>query len=186
MILTGALGLSLAGKTWAGPEATALLLATKGNDYVGVQSKNKIVRIHSDKSVGAVTPNVWRVEYYDPDAMMKYVEVRFENGEETDVSHPVRPFELPVDAGDAVDRAKLKVDSNQALNIAGRQTLVKSLGLHASKLTLTHSEAGPVWKVQLWATKLNEPTKDADVGTVTISATDGTVVKSDLHPGRVQ
>jgi hypothetical protein len=62
---------------------------------------------------------------------------------------------------------------------------LKNLTLKASQLWLQHGDQGPEWKVKLWAAKLKAPNKDADVGAVVISATDGSVVKSDLHPGSV-
>ena len=44
----------------------------------------------------------------------------------------------------------------------------------------------PVWKVCLWATKLEHPEDDADIGDVIISAEDGQVLKSDLKPEHVR
>jgi hypothetical protein len=52
-------------------------------------------------------------------------------------------------------------------------------------MTLDRSDMGPVWKVRLWAAKLNNPDKQADIGIITLSATDGSIVKSDLRPDRV-
>jgi hypothetical protein len=42
-----------------------------------------------------------------------------------------------------------------------------------------------VWKVRLWAAKLRNPERDADIGEVWVSASDGKVVKNDLHINRV-
>ena len=42
-----------------------------------------------------------------------------------------------------------------------------------------------VWKVRLWAAKLRQPTKDADIGEVWVSALDGKVMKDDLHLNRM-
>jgi len=184
--LTVALGLALARVTQAQSAPTALNLANKGNDYVSVLSKDKIVRIVSDKSAVNLTPEVWHVVYYDPDTPLKCIEVKFGGGQEVDVSHPFHPFQLPASGGEILDKSQLKIDSDRALNIAASQQLVRSLTLKSAKLTLTHSDIGPVWKVQLWAAKLNEPAREADLGTVTVSAEDGAVLKSDLHPGRVQ
>src|SRR5215470_17529530 len=75
-------------------DATAFQLAKKGNDYVGIQSKDKVVQIRSDKSVGSMTPNIWYVVYYDPDATFKSVEVKFGAGQKLDVSHPGRLLEM--------------------------------------------------------------------------------------------
>ncbi|MEI9959924.1 MAG: hypothetical protein WDM76_01975 [Limisphaerales bacterium] len=60
-------------------------LAKKGNDYIGVQSKDKVVQIRSEKSVASLTPNIWYVVYYDPDATFKAIEVKFGAGEKLDV-----------------------------------------------------------------------------------------------------
>ena len=166
-------------------EPTAFNLAQKGNDYVGVQSKDKLVQIRSEKSVGSMTPNIWYVVYYDPDATFKSVEVKFGAGQKMDVSHPWRAIEMATDQHTLLDKDKLKVDSDRALKIASAQPLLKNLTLRASKLTLDHSDTGPVWTVQFWAAKLKNPNDNADVGIVVLSATDGSVVKTDLHPNSV-
>jgi hypothetical protein len=169
---------------WAG-DPTAFELAKMGNQYVGVQSKDQIVQIRSEKSVASLTPNIWYVVYYDPDATLKAVEVKFGAGQKIDVSHPLRLLE-PVTGNDrTLDNAKLKVDSDQALKIATSQPLLHNLTLKASKLTLGHGDEGPVWTVQLWAAKLKDPNDDADIGVVILSATDSSVVKIDLHPNSV-
>lgn len=166
-------------------EPAAFDLAKKGDAYVGVQSKDKVLQIHSDKSVTSLTPNIWYVAYYDPDSAFKSVEVKFGAGEEMNVSHPARPFQMPYSEHDILDPSKLNVDSDKALKIAAEQPLLKELTLKESKLTLEHGDDGPVWKVQLWAAKLNNTNKTADVGVVTLSASDGSVIKSDLHPDKV-
>ncbi len=166
-------------------DPTAFDLAKMGNQYVGVQSKDKVVQIRSEKSVASLTPDIWYVVYYDPDATFKAVEVKFGAGQKLDVSHPARILEMATDEHAVLDKDKLKIDSDRALNIASSQPLLKNLTLKASKLTLGHGDEGPVWKVQLWAAKLKDPNDDADIGVVTLSATDGSVVKTDLHPNSV-
>jgi len=52
-------------------------------------------------------------------------------------------------------------------------------------LTLERWEEMPVWKVRLWAAKLRNPTKDADIGEVIISAETGKMLKNDLKISRV-
>lgn len=91
----------------------------------------------------------------------------------------------PNNAHEIPDRSKLKVDSDKALKIAMSQPRLKALTLTASKLTLEHGDEGPVWKVQLWAAKLENLKGNADVGVVVISATNGSVAKADLHPNKV-
>lgn len=178
------LALALAGVARAG-EPTAFELAKSGNQYVGVQSKDKLVQIRSEKSIASLTPNIWYVVYYDPDATLKAVEVKFGAGKKLDVSHPLRLLE-PITGNDKVlDKDKLKTDSDRALEIARSQPVLKNLTLKASQLWLGHGDEGPVWKVKFWAAKLKNPNDDADIGVIYISAADGSVVKTDLHPNSV-
>jgi len=181
--LATALAMAIAPLAMAG-ELTAFELAKEGNHYVSDQSKDKVVQIHSDKSVASLTPNIWYITYYDPDASLKAVEVKFGAGQKMRVTRPFRLLE-PVTGGDRVlDRAKLKVDSDRALDIAKAQPLLQNFTLRASQLWLLHGDPDPIWKVKLWAAKIRHPNDEADMGVVLISAVDGSVVKTDLHPDR--
>jgi len=189
-ILVG-LGLNPAAR---GAEATALELIKEGNRYVGEQSKDKVVQIRSEKSVGGLTPNIWYVVYYDSTATLKAVEVKFGAGKMLDVKRPLRLLE-PVTGGDTpLDRERLKVDSDRAIKTALKEPLLQKLKVTATQLKLERVGEGvlgvrgtgePVWKVKLWAAKLKEPNQDADIGEVWLSATDGKAVKNDLHIERV-
>ena len=96
-------------------DPTAFDLIKLGDQYVGIQSKDKVVQIRSEKSVASLTPNIWYVVYYDPDATFKATEVKFGAGEKLDVSRPWRMLE-PITGDDKIlDSAKLKVDSDNAL-----------------------------------------------------------------------
>ena len=163
-------------------DATAFELIKRGDKYVGDQSKDKVVQIRSEKSVGSLTPNIWYVVYYDPDATFKSVEVKFGAGEKMDVSHPWRLLEMADDSHTILDKDKLKIDSDKAIKIATAQPLLENLTIKASKLKLGHGDNGPEWHVELWAAKLKNPSDDADIGAVVISAADGSVIKVDLHP----
>ena len=82
-----------------GAEATAFELAKEGNRYVGEQSKDRIVQIRCEKSVGGLIPNIWYVVFYDPTATLKAVEVKFGAGKMLDVKRPMRLLE-PVTGGE--------------------------------------------------------------------------------------
>jgi hypothetical protein len=178
MILAAVLGLTTALVASADP--TALDLVNKGDQYVGVQSKDKIIQISSDKSVATLTPNIWYVVYFDPDSTFKTVQVKFGAGQEMEIAHPMRMF--PAKPEDILDLGKIKVDSDRALREAASQPLLKALTLRSSKMTLLNTDDGVVWKVELWAAKVGDSTKEADIGSVSISAVDRSVVRSDLHP----
>src|SRR5437016_10644874 len=158
-----------------GSEPTAFELIKEGNRYVGEQAKDRVVQIRSEKSIGTLTPNVWYVVYYDPTASLKAVEVKFGAGRMLDVKRPMRLLE-PVTGGDLpLDKTKLKVDSDQVIRTALKEPLLQNLKVTATQLKLERVGEGalgisgvgePVWKVKLWAAKLREPNRDADIGDV--------------------
>jgi len=168
-------------------EMTAFQLAKEGNRYVGEDAKDRVSQIRSEKSVGTLTPNIWFIVYYDPDATAKAVEVKFAAGQKISVKRPARVFELIGGADRALPKDKLVIDSDQALQIAQREPLIAKLTLKASEMKLERwGDANlPVWKVRLWAARLDNPNKMADIGEVFISADQGKVVKNDLKPNRV-
>jgi hypothetical protein len=166
-------------------DPTAFALVKAGNQYIGGQSKDKVVQIRSERSAATLVPNIWYVVYYDPDATLKAVEVKFGAGQKMDVSRPLRLLEPVTGADKVLDPAKLKVDSDQALAIARSQPLLANLSLTSSQFWLQHSDEGPRWKIKLWAARPNNPAHNADVGDVYISTADGSVLRSDLHPNSV-
>jgi len=169
----------------AAEEPTAFELIKEGNRHVGEDAKDKVTQIRSEKSIGSLTPNIWFVVYYDPDATAKATEVKFGAGKKLDVKRPTRLFELAGKAYLPLPKEKLKIDSNKALDIATKDPLLKNLKLTASRMTLERWEEMPVWKVRLWAAKLRNPSKDADIGELFIATEDGKVVRHDLRINRV-
>ena len=175
-------------------EPTAFDLIKEGNRYVGEQSKDKIVQIRSEKSVGTLVPNIWYVVFYDPAASLKATEVKLGAGKMLTVKRPMRLLE-PVTGGDLpLDREKLKIDSDEAIKDALKEPLLQNVKVTATRLQLNRVGEGvlgqggageAVWKVRLWAAKLRNPNKDADIGEVWVSAIDGKVVKNDLRIDRV-
>ncbi len=166
-------------------EPTALALIKEGNRYVGEDSKDKVTQIRSEKSIGGLTPNIWYIVYFDPDARMKATEVKFGGGKKLDVVRPFRLFER-ANAYMAMDRTKVKIDSDEALKIAQKESLVQKLKLTNSKLTLEKGEEGvPVWKVQFWAEKARDTTRTVDIGQIVLSAEDGKILLRDLRIDRI-
>jgi len=184
ILLAAAMTFGLA-RTVLAADPTAFDLVKAGDQYVGVQSKDKVVQIRSEKSIASLTPNIWYVVYYDPDATFKATEVKFGAGQKLDVSRPWRMLEMATDDHGVLDKTKLKVDSDKAIKIATAQPLLNNLTLKATQLWLEHGDSGPQWRVKLWAAKLKNPSDDADIGVVIISSDDGSVIKADLHPNSV-
>jgi len=166
-------------------EKTAFELAKEADKHVGEDAKGKVVQIRSEKSVGSLTPTIWYVVLYDPDATAKATEIKFGAGQKLSVKRPARVLELGFRDHLALDKDKLKVDSDAAIKTASEQPMLKNLKLTATKLTLERWEGNVVWKVRLWAEKLRDSRKDADIGEVFIAADTGKVLKNDLKIERV-
>ena len=184
-LLLASLVLMTAALTTVADETTALNLARRGDQYVGIQSRDKLVQIRSEKSISSLTPNIWYIVYYDPDATFKAAEVKFGGGQELEVSHPWRILEMSGTDHTVLDSSKLKIDSDRAIQIAQSQPVLSNVKLDATQLWLEHGDLGPQWRVKLWALRINNHEGDADIGVVIISANDGSVVSMDLHPNSV-
>jgi hypothetical protein len=164
--------------------STAFELAKKGDEFLGSEAKGRIIEIRSDKSIGTLTPNIWYITYFDPNSPGKATEIKFEAGEKTDVSYKgsflglaKTPKELPKD--------KLKTDSDKALQTAISEPLLKNLTLKATRMTLEDWQSMPVWKVRIWAARLQKPEEMVAIGEVFIGAEEGKVLVSDLKIKRV-
>jgi hypothetical protein len=166
-------------------ESTALELIKEANRYVGEDVKDKVVQLRSEKSLGSLTPNIWFVVYYDKDATFKTAEVKMGAGKKLEVKHPMRQPFAYTSYKNVLDLKKIEIDSDKAIKIATAEPLLDKLTIRATQLTLDRKDATPVWKVRLWAQKLRDATKDADIGQVHINAEDGTVIESDLKIKRV-
>jgi hypothetical protein len=166
-------------------DATAFQLIKEGDRYVGEGVKDQVVQIRSEKSVGSLTPNVWYVVYYDPDATFKATEVKFGAGKKMDVKRPMRMLEPMSGADQKLDSARLKIDSDKALRIATSDPLLQNIKLTSSQMWLERGDDGPIWRVRLWAQKLRDPEHDQDIGEVRLAADSGEVVRRDLHTERL-
>ena len=194
LLVASITAVALAGTTARAADMTAFDLIKEANRYVGEQAKDKVVQVVSEKSRGSLTPNVWVVTLYDSTAKLKATDVKFGAGKMLEVTRPMRLLE-PVTRGDApLDREKLKIDSDEAIKTALKEPLLENLKVVATRLNLVRvgegvlGVSGPgqaVWKVRLYALKLRDTTRDADIGEVWVSAFDGKVLKTDLHLNRV-
>jgi sporulation protein YlmC with PRC-barrel domain len=164
-----------------GSTMTALALVKEANRYVGEQAKDKVVQIRSEKSVNSLDPSVWYVVFYDSTAALKATEVKFANGQMVDVKRPLRLLEATSRQSEPLDRSKIKVDSDKALKMATEQPAMQNMKPIASEMRLERGDAGmPVWRVELWGAKADDPKDDVNLGTFTLSAEDGKVLKSDV------
>jgi hypothetical protein len=169
----------------SGADLTAFELAKEADKHVGEDAKGKVVQIRSEKSIGSLTPNIWYVVLYDTDATAKATEIKFGAGQKLSVKRPARILELGRQVHLPLDKDKLKIDSDRAIKIATEEPLLKNLKLTSTRLTLEKWEGAPVWKVRVWAEKLRDSKKDADLGEIFIDAEKGKVLKNDLHIDRV-
>lgn len=166
-------------------EPTAFELIQEGNRYVGEQAKDRVVQVRSEKSIGTLAPRIWYVVYHDPTATFKSVEVKFAAGKMVDVKRPFRVLERITSNTRALPKESLKIDSDEAIEIALKEPILESITPKAVSATLEDSDLGPAWVIRIWAAKLQKPSENVDIGEVTLSADEGKVLESDLHINRV-
>ena len=87
------LAAGLGGTAGVASELSAFELVKEGNRHLGEEAKDRVVQIRSEKSVGGLTPNIWYVVYYDPDATAKATEIKFAAGTKVSVKRPARILE---------------------------------------------------------------------------------------------
>ena len=188
-LLTAALIISGLGSVLNAAEPTAFELIKEGNRHVGEDAKDRVVQLRSEKSIGTLTPNIWYVVFYDPDATAKATEVKFGAGQKLSVKRPARILEPITGQHRQLIREKMKLDSDKAIEIARKEPLLNKLTLTSTQLWLGRTpwqnDDTPIWKVRVWAAKLRKPADSVDIGDLYISAEDGKVVRNDLHIDRV-
>ncbi len=184
LVIMVALG---AGSLAGAAEKTAFELVKEGNRYVGEQSQNKITQLRSDKSIGGFEPKVWHIVYYDPLAKNKSVEVKFGAGQMMEVSKGGGFFDFLKGSPKPMDLEELEVDSAAALKTAQDQPLLKNIKITASRLKLQRKNdfEEPVWLVNLWAAKLRDKTKDAEVAETTVGAKSGKILETNIRIERL-
>jgi hypothetical protein len=99
----------------------------------------------------------------------------------TDVKRPLRLLEATSDKSEPLDRSKIKLDSDDALQAALKEPALQNVKPSSSEMRLERGEAGvPVWKIQLWGAKADDSKEDISLGNVVLSAENGKTLKSDL------
>jgi len=169
----------------ADKDPTAFDLMKEGNRYVGEQAKDRVVQIRSEKSVGTLAPKVWYVVYYDPTATFKSVEVKFAAGKMVDVKRPFRVIETVSNASREMDKDKLKIDSDKAIETALKEPILEDIKVKSVEAKLENSNNGPVWNLKLWAQRIDQANETANIGKMILTADDANVIESDIHLDRL-
>jgi len=164
---------------------SAFHLIKEGNRYVSEQSHDKVVQIRSERSKGGLIPSIWYVVYFDEAADLKATEVKFGNGRMLDVQRPLRLLPTTARPPEALPKDKLKVDSDQALKIAGKQSALEGVTLKSSEMRLEKNRNGePVWRIGLWGSTAADPNREIALGEITVDAADGKVIENKLKAER--
>jgi hypothetical protein len=185
MKLFAAILLSASTLLAADKDATAFDLMKEGNRYVGEQAKDRVVQVRSEKSIGTLSPKIWYVVYNDPTASMKAVEVKFAAGKMVDVKRPFRLVERMTDGTHPMDKEKLKIDSDKAIELALKEPILENIKVKSVEAKLENSDTGPVWRLRLWAQKITKENALADIGKIVLTADDGKVIENDIKLGRL-
>lgn len=174
----------VAGGSLKAADKTAFDLAKEGNKYVGADSKDRVVQIRSEKSIGSLSPATWYVVYYDPSASMKSVSVKFVGGNMMEVKRPIRLLEAMMDKQGELNQKDLKIDSNKALKLALAEPVLEKLTIVSAKYKLEAEGFEPVWKIELWSASVKDPHKEIHLGEIWVSAKEGKILQDKVQVNR--
>lgn len=163
-----------------GAEWTALALVKEGDKVVAAPARDKIAEIHSEKSDGSLSPNVWHIGYFDTTAPFKRTELKFVDGKVESVERPVRILDS-FHGSKPLDWKKVKIDSDRALAIALKTPAMKGAHPSSAQFSLNRTPTGSIWRIHFWAAKVGTPDQTVDLGEIQISGKTGEVLKTDLR-----
>lgn len=162
---------------------TAFDLIQTGNGHIPEASKNQIVQIRSEHMERSVLPQKWHIVYYDSTAPLKAIQATITEGQ-VKVTKPGRLLEM-FGSNKPIDPNSLKVDSDRAMQIAA-ESIVGEAEITSSQLMLQNHKGKPIWKIKLWGPRVEEIKEEDEIGEITISAEDGTVIRNDLKAERLR
>jgi hypothetical protein len=117
---------------------------------------------------------------------MKAVEVKFAAGKMIDVKRPFRLVERISDKTQPMDKEKLKIDSNKAIEIALKEPILEDIKVKSVEASLQNDGAiGPVWKLRLWAERLSGAQETAGIGHIVVTADEGKVIENEVKLNRL-
>jgi serine/threonine protein kinase len=163
-------------------EFTALQLVKLGNHYINEESQDEVIQITSEKTVESLTPESWRINYYNPKATFKVTEVRFENGKMIRVREPDRVFNIfAPGARKPMDLSTINLDSDDALKVVMDLPEAQAQTIISVEMKLQRGFGGfPVWQINLFGESQSNASYEKDLGTVILLATDGKILKNTL------
>ncbi len=175
-----ALALGGPGQSLSAAQVTAFALVKEGDKVIPPQAKNRIMQMHSEKSTGSLAPNAWHIDYFDPTAAFKTMEVTFVAGKVTEITRPRHLFNSLTGAK-PLDWKKLKINSDHALAIALKEPMLKKLHLRATQFWLERTAIASTWKIRFWSARLGKPDQTVEIGDLYLSGKTGEILKNDLH-----
>jgi hypothetical protein len=159
VLLAGAAGARAAGGQAYSAVRTAQQVASSGS----------LVSLSGDR--GEPQPSAWTLIFSDPQARGGVREVEVANGEVISQRTPLRGY-TDATAQPPIQITRLKVDSDEAFQIANRQAKAKHIGFHWIDYSMraNNVDGTPLWILRLY------DYMGAQVGIIEISAENGTIV----------
>jgi len=144
------LALGAAAQTSGSTNSTVFAMVTEGDRFIPQPARDKVVSIHSEKSSGAMVPDIWYVDYFDSTVPFKTTEVKFTAGQISRITHPTHVSGWFTGTR-PLDWKKVKIDSDRALALALKDPDLKKLDLQATQFWLERTPTGSTWKIRFWA-----------------------------------
>ena len=170
-------------------QATALAVIKIGNQHVRDQAKDRVIEIRSRKERGNIPPAEWDILYDDRKefGLTRFAaDVHIRNGQYEGTGQQGISGPAGIGVRKPMPLERVKIDSDRALEIT-RTSLGSDVPLIMGDFCL-HAGQGdlPTWTIKLWASKPRDPRALVDLGSIEISAEDGSILKNALRSNRVR
>ena len=158
-------------------------------------SQDQVLRIEGRRSDPELRIRQWDITFYDDTRVNNAIAVRVDDGQDTETQVRLRMFEnaswdhfdrnfTGFSRKEVIDPARWKIDSDDAMSKVLKQPGLSEVQVTEVRMTLcklSDGEVPPVWRVYLRARSKTNPSREAAIGYVELSAESGEVLRNETR-----
>lgn len=174
--------LALASLAMAAEPTTAYEAVKIANKEINTEARNKVIQILGEESSSSVLPDKWKILFFDPYAKQDGRLIEVWNGKVTGIRDGYSQLDefrlFAYKPEEIMPPQRLKIDSNQILEILKRSTALQDVKITHLRLSLLKPDSDsilPVWNVTIFAGN-RKTGKGIELGEARISAESGEIL----------
>jgi uncharacterized caspase-like protein len=145
---------------------------------------NNIVHMKARRVPGQLHPDSWEITFGDSRYFWEKWRSTADTQARIDSGKFMAGFITAVEDATPMDRKKLVKDSTDILEMVAAR--FPTIRLASSEFEIDHEKWVPLWRVKIWAYKINQPAQEAELGRIDVDASTGAILRDDLNPDRLR